>query len=241
MLGSSSTSLKEINGEIEKLKKSVSDGKAKVAKAITDNGEATAADASFQTMADNVGLMAGIQYNAGVTDADARVNTNSANYKAGYNTGVTAADGRVNTSSTSYQEAIKQGFMKYSPINQMDSADFEGTNVITYNISDFSTIEYEFGMGGGTDSEGNPCQSSGDLCFKNGDKFNNDYVEMWRWTYDWLGIKNGQPADETIDTYHGYNVTGTYDVRNISSLIVKVHGKSNSRWVSGAFKITKAK
>lgn len=82
-----SGSIANINKEIEELKKSVSDGKKKVATAITDKGKATDSNASFQTMADNIRLMAGIQYGAGVTAADNRVNTGSNNYKSGYNTG----------------------------------------------------------------------------------------------------------------------------------------------------------
>ena len=77
-------SVSSLQTEMTSVKKSVSDGKSLVAKAITDKGKATAADASFQTMSDNVRLMAGVQYGYGVTAADARVNTNSASYKQGY-------------------------------------------------------------------------------------------------------------------------------------------------------------
>lgn len=91
-----SGSIANINKEIEELKKSVSDGKKKVATAITDKGKATNSNASFQTMADNIRLMAGIQYGAGVTAADNRVNTGSNNYKSGYNSG--------------YSEGYNQGY-----------------------------------------------------------------------------------------------------------------------------------
>ena len=47
-------------------------------------------------------------YNAGMTAADNRVNTNSTNYKTGYNAGVAAADGRLNTNSVSYLQGIQQ-------------------------------------------------------------------------------------------------------------------------------------
>ena len=43
-----------IQGEIDNLKKSVSDGKTKVANAITDKGVETATDATFATMAGNI-------------------------------------------------------------------------------------------------------------------------------------------------------------------------------------------
>ncbi len=48
-------------------------------------------------------------YNKGVTDADARVNTGSANYQGGYSAGVRDADGRVNTGSTNYQTGYNAG------------------------------------------------------------------------------------------------------------------------------------
>ncbi len=48
-------------------------------------------------------------YNQGVTDADNRVNTNSANYKGGYNAGVSAADGRVNADSANYKGGYNAG------------------------------------------------------------------------------------------------------------------------------------
>lgn len=74
--------------------KSVSDGKSKVAGAITAQGVNTAADATFEIMAANIGTV-GTQkynggYNAGVTAADNRANGNSVNYKTGYNNGYSA-------------------------------------------------------------------------------------------------------------------------------------------------------
>ena len=48
-------------------------------------------------------------YNAGISAADARVNTNSANYKGGYNAGVSAADGRVNADSANYRGGYNAG------------------------------------------------------------------------------------------------------------------------------------
>ena len=48
-------------------------------------------------------------YNAGVTAADNRANTNSVNYKTGYNAGVAAADNRVNTNSTNYKSGYNAG------------------------------------------------------------------------------------------------------------------------------------
>ena len=49
-------------------------------------------------------------YNAGMTAADNRANTNSTNYKTGYNAGMTAADNRVNTNSTNYKAGYSAGY-----------------------------------------------------------------------------------------------------------------------------------
>ena len=48
-------------------------------------------------------------YNAGMTAADNRANTNSTNYKTGYNAGVLAADNRVNINSASYSSGYNAG------------------------------------------------------------------------------------------------------------------------------------
>ena len=49
-------------------------------------------------------------YNAGITYADGRTNSNSTNYKSGYNAGVTAADNRTNTNSTNYKSGYNAGY-----------------------------------------------------------------------------------------------------------------------------------
>ena len=51
----SAKALSELNSNVNDLKKSVSDGKTLVANAITDKGVATATDATFETMANNIG------------------------------------------------------------------------------------------------------------------------------------------------------------------------------------------
>lgn len=53
--------------EVDALKKSVSDGKTLVANAITGQGVTTATDATFATMATNIGTVATNKYNAGVS------------------------------------------------------------------------------------------------------------------------------------------------------------------------------
>lgn len=51
-------SIKKISDEITEVKKSVSDGKSKVASAITDKGVATEATDTFDVMAGNIGKIA---------------------------------------------------------------------------------------------------------------------------------------------------------------------------------------
>ena len=105
------TTAKTLSGGINELKKSVSDGKAKVANAITAQGVSTATDATFQTMADNIATLAGNLssasadsynkgYAQGVTDADNRANVNSVNYKAGYSAGINSVS--LQTTAISY-------------------------------------------------------------------------------------------------------------------------------------------
>lgn len=100
---------KDLQDQITSLGKSVSDGKAKVATAITEEGVNTATTAEYDTMAANVHTVADNHYAAGVVDADNRANANSTNYKTGYNAGVANADARVNTASASYKQGYNAG------------------------------------------------------------------------------------------------------------------------------------
>lgn len=60
------TSIQSINTEISSLKSSVSSGKATIAAAVTDKGVQTAADATFEEMANNIrNIQTGAKYNTG--------------------------------------------------------------------------------------------------------------------------------------------------------------------------------
>ncbi len=59
--------LTAITTNINDLKKSVADAKASIASALTAQGVNTPADASFETIVNNVGTVATNKYNAGVT------------------------------------------------------------------------------------------------------------------------------------------------------------------------------
>lgn len=60
------TSIQSINTEISSLKSSVSSGKATIAAAVTDKGVQTAADATFEQMANNIqNIQTGAKYNTG--------------------------------------------------------------------------------------------------------------------------------------------------------------------------------
>lgn len=105
--------LSYLNTETSTLKKSVADGKALVANAISGQGVSTAVDAAFATLAANVTSAGNGRYNSGyaqgVTDADNRENGNSINYQSGYNAGVVAADARANAYSYNYQVGTTNG------------------------------------------------------------------------------------------------------------------------------------
>ncbi len=107
-----------IEKEFTALGKSVSDGKAKVAGAITAQGVSTAADATFDTMAANITAAGTARYNAGRTqgrkDVTSSPNTynlyTKAQYDANYSKGVTAADNRANPNSVNYKTGYNAGY-----------------------------------------------------------------------------------------------------------------------------------
>ncbi len=107
-----------IEKEFTALGKSVSDGKKKVAGAITAQGVSTAADATFDTMAANITAAGTARYNAGRTqgrkDVTSSPNTynlyTKAQYDANYSKGVTAADNRANPNSVNYKTGYNAGY-----------------------------------------------------------------------------------------------------------------------------------
>ena len=116
----------EVSEEIHALKKSVSDGKKAVADALTGQGVTTATDATFATMAENVGTVGTNKYNAGKTDynpTDATLGNdgvltvkNSAGttrltktFSNNYNKGVSDADARVLKTNASYKQGYIDG------------------------------------------------------------------------------------------------------------------------------------
>lgn len=114
------TNAQNLSGAVNELKKSVSDGKKLLADTITGKGVQTASDATFETIANNIGTLAdnlssastdsyNRGYSQGVTDADNRANPSSTNYKTGYNAGVSAADNRVNPNSANYKAGYSAG------------------------------------------------------------------------------------------------------------------------------------
>ena len=142
--------IKGLESSINELKKAVSDGKSKVAAAVTAKGLKTAADASFDTIAGNISSMAELQYNAGITFADGRVNADSANYKggysAGYSKGVSDADGRINTNSANYKGGYNKGVSDADGRVNTNSANYKGGYSAGYNDgkSDYKIINWDW-------------------------------------------------------------------------------------------------
>lgn len=112
-------------GAIESCFQSVSDGKAAVAAALTNQGVATANDATFATLAENVETVGTNKYNAGMTDADDRVNTDSVNYQtgysSGYNAGIVAGKPTVTSVFTGSQTAAGANRTDYVYMNKPSS------------------------------------------------------------------------------------------------------------------------
>ena len=95
------TKLIDLNKSLDETKKSVADGKKLVATSISDQGVATASDATFQIIADNIGDVGSNKYNSGRTQgrSDVTSSPNTYNlytksqYDANYNAGVSAGGG----------------------------------------------------------------------------------------------------------------------------------------------------
>lgn len=98
--GTVTGALNLLTSETSTLKKSVADGKASIANALSAQGQSTAVDAAFATMANNIITVGNNQYSAGITFADGRENPDSVNYQSGYNAGITTADERVAQNET---------------------------------------------------------------------------------------------------------------------------------------------
>ena len=103
-------------------------------------------------------------YNAGITYADGRANSNSANYKSGYNAGVTAADNRTNTNSANYKSGYNAGYSAgaasgYKLKKLASQEEFliynNGTVTKTYTVSDATSIAFVgFRVVSGSDENG---------------------------------------------------------------------------------------
>lgn len=221
-LGGTSGSLESINKEIENLKKSVSDGKTTVANAITANGVNTATDATFATIATNINTVATNKYNAGITYADGRVNTNSANYKSGYNNGVSDANNKLNTNSISYKTGYLDAYLIAVPDNVCSTAYTEADNTLIYNVQQLKKIYFTFSSSYSENEDG---ESSGWA-----------YLEV-----NDVRIVNFDEYDDNDNRiYGGRSYSGVIDVSNMSNMktYVKVRCTTN-RWASATFHITK--
>ncbi len=104
---------KLVKTEIDNLKNSVSDGKSSIASAITNNGVTTASDATFATMATNIGTVATNKYNegdvAGQATAKLEYEPKSAEVDKAGNVTVKNADGTAKletTTTNSYNAGV---------------------------------------------------------------------------------------------------------------------------------------
>ena len=106
-----SSEIDALKVEVAETKKSVADGKALIASAITDKGVTTESDATFQVMADNINKLAENKYSEGYNDALSYINKNAKLVDTTLNpagVGVTCdstggdGNGAENTSSVSF-------------------------------------------------------------------------------------------------------------------------------------------
>lgn len=87
---------------------SVSNGKSLLANAITGKGVTVSSSATFEQFKSSILELCGKERNAGLAEADGRVNKDSQSYKAG----MEDADKRVNTDSESYKKGKEEGGVK---------------------------------------------------------------------------------------------------------------------------------
>lgn len=152
--GTVTGALNLLTSETSTLKKSVAEGKAAIANALSAQGQSTAVDAAFATLASNVTVMGNARYNSGYNqgayDADARENPYSINYQSGYNAGVLAADGRSLPGSVNYQSGYDSGYsvaitnsgnaIKHIQIQGVTNPNFGIGFTAAYKISDTSGL-----------------------------------------------------------------------------------------------------
>ena len=91
-------------------------------------------------------------YNKGVTDADARTNTASTNYKSGYNQGVSDADGRTNASSANYKAGYNAGVSYADGRANSSSANYKAGVAYADGRVSASAASYQAGVQAGKDS-----------------------------------------------------------------------------------------
>lgn len=87
---------------------SVSNGKSLLANAITGKGVTVSSSATFEQFKSSILELCGKERDAGLAEADGRVNKESQSYKAG----MEDADKRVNTDSESYKKGKEEGGVK---------------------------------------------------------------------------------------------------------------------------------
>ncbi|MCX4296988.1 MAG: hypothetical protein OSJ73_08130 [Lachnospiraceae bacterium] len=163
-------------------------------------------------------------YNQGVTDADNRVNTNSANYKGGYNAGVSAADGRVNANSANYKGGYNAGVSAADGRVNADSANYKGG----YNAGVSATKKGTAGAGdvlsGKTFTNGSSVGASGTM--PNKGSTTQDATATQDDTYTYLtvpvaGYYNTTSKLRTKNSNLGHTVNNCFRVTPGTSVLVR--------------------
>ena len=135
-------SLQDVTTEIDKLKKSVSDGKTLVAGAITDKGITTATDAAFATLANNIGQISTLSADtADATATAARLLSGYTAYVKGSKiSGTMANNGEVSTAISS--GLLKSGYTSGGAIANLVAGNIkQGINIggVVGSLSENST------------------------------------------------------------------------------------------------------
>ena len=123
-----------INREITATKKSVSDGKSAVASAITEQGVTTAADATFDVMAANIGKVGTDKYNTGY-------NAGVAATKVGTATAAQVLSGKTFTNASSVGLTGTMADYSANPQTVTLSSSQTGTSTLSLSAGYHSSVK----------------------------------------------------------------------------------------------------
>lgn len=179
---------------------SVSDGKSLLANAITGKGVTVSSSATFEQFKSSILELCGKERNAGLAEADGRVNKDSESYKAG----LVEADGRVNKDSQSYKAGMEDADKRVNTDSESYKKGKEEGGIKEY----VSNVEIMYD---------GPTTSS-----KAGESFNNYYVDSYNRGWDYI---KSLPGHKILYALVTDEVQGYYSGASSTKMAMLVDGK----------------